>query len=92
MLQQLTEAGFRVVALQRGPELETGQFSDDELQIIIRDGLFAADQLESYRLEEGEEARKALFGPACRRCCCDSIVITVLYSAISSDDNGPSMT
>jgi choline dehydrogenase-like flavoprotein len=57
MLQQLTEAGFRVVALQRGPELETEQFSDDELEIIIRDQLFAADQLETYRPDEGQDAR-----------------------------------
>jgi choline dehydrogenase-like flavoprotein len=57
MLQQLTEAGFRVVALQRGPELETEQFSDDELEIIIRDRLFAADQLETYRLDGGQDAR-----------------------------------
>ena len=30
--------------------------------------------------------------PVARRCCCDSILMNVLYSAISLDDNGPSMT
>ncbi len=56
MLQQLTEAGFDVVALQRGPALSTAQFSDDELDIIIRDRLFAADQLETYRHDAGKKA------------------------------------
>ncbi|MEE9608191.1 MAG: GMC family oxidoreductase [Myxococcota bacterium] len=56
MLQELTAAGFDVVALQRGPHLQTSQFSDDELQVIIRDGLFAPDQLETYRHDAGESA------------------------------------
>ncbi len=56
MLQQLTEARFDVVALQRGPALSTAQFGDDELDIIIRDRLFAADQLETYRHDAGQEA------------------------------------
>jgi choline dehydrogenase-like flavoprotein len=43
MLDQLTRAGFEVVALQRGPHLLPQQFSDDELEVIVRDALFAPD-------------------------------------------------
>ena len=37
MLQELTAAGFRVVALQRGPFLQPAQFDDDELRTVLRD-------------------------------------------------------
>ncbi len=56
MIQELAEAGFRVVALQRGPELSSSQFVDDELEVIVRDRLFAPDQLETYRHDPGEPA------------------------------------
>ena len=50
MIQELTAAGFRVVALERGPKLELSQFmSDDELSVSIRDELFSPGQLESWR-------------------------------------------
>jgi len=37
MIQELTAAGFRVVALQRGPFLKPADFDDDELRTVIRD-------------------------------------------------------
>ena len=37
MLDRLTAAGFRVVALERGPQLQTSQFDDDELANVVRD-------------------------------------------------------
>ena len=52
MIQELTAAGFRVVALQRGPYLKPGDFHDDELRTIIRDEVFSSDQVETYRYDE----------------------------------------
>ena len=52
MIKELTAAGFRVVALERGPFLQTSQFTDDELHVAIRDGLFSPDQLETFRRDE----------------------------------------
>ena len=39
MIQELTAAGFRVVALQRGPFLQTSQFDDDELRTVWNEGV-----------------------------------------------------
>jgi choline dehydrogenase-like flavoprotein len=61
MLDQLTRAGFEVVALQRGPHLPPQRFSDDELEVIVRDTLFAPDQLETYRLDESARAEPGRF-------------------------------
>ena len=62
MIQELTAAGFRVVALERGPQLEASQFiSDDELSVIIRDELFSPGQLETYRPDDATPAKKGLF-------------------------------
>ncbi len=61
MLQELSEAGFEVVALQRGPLLEASQFEDDELAVIVRDRLFADGHLETYRLTDGEVAQPGRF-------------------------------
>lgn len=36
MIQELTAAGFKVVALQRGPFLQRTDFSDDEVATIVR--------------------------------------------------------
>ena len=59
MIQELTAAGFRVVALERGPQLEASQFiSDDELSVIIRDELFSPGQLETYRPDDATPARR----------------------------------
>ncbi len=53
MLQELTRAGFEVVALERGPQLEASQFmSDDELSVVIRDELFSPGQLETSRPDD----------------------------------------
>jgi choline dehydrogenase-like flavoprotein len=52
MIQELTAAGLRVVALQRGPFLKPGDFDDDELRTIIRDQVFSPDQVETYRYDE----------------------------------------
>lgn len=47
MAQELTAAGFRVVALQRGPYLRPKDFgSDDELEAVR---LFSPDQTETWR-------------------------------------------
>ena len=56
MLQELTAAGFDVVALQQGPFLEPEQLGEDELEVIIRDALFAPHQLETYRHDAAAEA------------------------------------
>ncbi|MEE8519910.1 MAG: GMC family oxidoreductase, partial [Gemmatimonadota bacterium] len=53
MIDQLTAAGFRVVALQRGPHLRNQDFvDDDELKVVWRDELFSPDQLETWRADE----------------------------------------
>jgi len=51
MIEQLTAAGFRVVALQRGPFLTPSDFDDDELRTVIRDEVFSPDQVETYRYD-----------------------------------------
>jgi choline dehydrogenase-like flavoprotein len=52
MIQELTAAGFRVVALQRGPMLSTKDFGDDELKVMMRDELFSPNQIETFRPDE----------------------------------------
>ncbi len=61
MVKELTAAGFRVVALERGPFLQTSQFTDDELAIAVRDRLFSPDQLETSRLDEESPTRVGRF-------------------------------
>ncbi len=61
MLKELTAAGFRVVALERGPKLSVAQFSDDELEIIWRDALFSPDQLETWRPHAGAPTETGRF-------------------------------
>ena len=51
MIEQLTAAGFRVVALQRGPFLQSSDFDDDELRTVIRDQVFSPDRIETYRYD-----------------------------------------
>ena len=57
MIDQLTAAGFSVVALERGPYLYPGEFDDDELRNAIRDQVFSANQLETYRTDAAETAQ-----------------------------------
>jgi choline dehydrogenase-like flavoprotein len=52
MIQELTAAGFRVVALQRGPFYKPSDFNDDELRTVIRDEVFSPDQVETYRYDD----------------------------------------
>ena len=47
-IDQLTAAGFSVVALERGPYLGSSDFDDDELRNGVRDLVFSANQEESY--------------------------------------------
>ena len=62
LIDQLTAAGFRVVALQRGPHLHTKDFvDDDELKVIWRDELFSPDQLETWRLDENSPTETGQF-------------------------------
>jgi len=61
MVQQLTAAGFKVVALQRGPYLKPADFHDDELRTIIRDQVFSADQVETYRYDENSPTETGIF-------------------------------
>lgn len=48
VIDQLTAAGFSVVALERGPYLPTSEFDDDELRNGVRDLVFSANQQESF--------------------------------------------
>ncbi|MBW2243062.1 MAG: GMC family oxidoreductase [Deltaproteobacteria bacterium] len=52
MIDQLTAAGLRVVALERGGELSMADFDDDELRNPIRDQIFSPDQLETWRPDD----------------------------------------
>jgi len=61
MVDQLTAAGFRVVALERGGELSLVDFDDDELRNVIRDQVFSSDQLETYRSSAGEPTETGAF-------------------------------
>ena len=62
MIQELTQAGFRVVALQRGPELTTTDFlNNDELEVTIRDTLFSPNQVETWRPDDKTPAIKGRF-------------------------------
>ncbi len=61
MIDQLTAAGFRVVALERGPELSLADFDDDELRNVIRDQVFSRDQLETFRPDATKPAETGRF-------------------------------
>jgi choline dehydrogenase-like flavoprotein len=56
MIDRLTAAGMKVVALERGPRLELTDFDDDELRNVIREQVFSRDQLETVRTSESEPA------------------------------------
>jgi choline dehydrogenase-like flavoprotein len=61
MIQELTAAGFRVVALQRGPFLKPADFEDDELRTMIRDEVFSPDQVETYRYDDQSPTQTGKF-------------------------------
>ena len=59
MIRELTAAGFRVVALQRGPYLRNQDFvSDDELTTAR---LFSPDQIETWRPDENSPEERGRF-------------------------------
>ncbi len=57
MIDQLTAAGFSVIALERGPYLSPAEFDDDELRNSVRDQVFSANQLETYRVSAEDVAQ-----------------------------------
>ena len=57
IIDQLTAAGMTVVALERGPYLNPNEFDDDELRNVVRDDVFSANQLETYRSHDSEIAQ-----------------------------------
>lgn len=61
MIDQLTAAGLRVVALERGPELGAADFDDDELRNVVRDQVFSPHQLETFRPDEGAPTETGRF-------------------------------
>lgn len=61
MIDRLTAAGMRVVALERGPELTPGAFDDDELRNVVRDQVFSPHQLETWRPYEGAPSQPGRF-------------------------------
>ena len=66
MIDQLTAAGFRVVALERGAELSLIDFDDDELRNVLREQVFSPDQIETYR-RDGVGEFGGLFDHGARR-------------------------
>lgn len=66
MLQELTRAGFDVVALESGPRLGVDRFTDDELGQVLREEPFAEGHLESYRHDAAEQAVPGRYNPAGR--------------------------
>ncbi|WP_440874292.1 GMC family oxidoreductase [Thalassotalea sp. PLHSN55] len=49
MIDQLTAAGMRVVALERGPHFTQADFDEDELKNIVRKNVFAEGKVDCYR-------------------------------------------
>jgi choline dehydrogenase-like flavoprotein len=61
MIQELTAAGMRVVALQRGPFLKPSDFDDDELRTVIRDQVFSPDHVETWRFDAASPSETGRF-------------------------------
>lgn len=61
MIDQLTAAGFEVVALERGGRVGPPDFDDDELRNVIRDQVFSPHQLETYRFDENAATESGRF-------------------------------
>jgi choline dehydrogenase-like flavoprotein len=61
MIDQLTAAGFEVVALERGGRVEPADFDDDELRNVIRDQVFSPHQLETYRFDANQASQTGRF-------------------------------
>jgi len=66
MIDRLTAAGFKVVALQRGPELDGSDFkkdAGDELKNVVRRQVFAPDLLETFRPDADSPTESGRFNP-----------------------------
>ena len=61
MIDQLTAAGFSVVALERGSYLPTSEFDDDELRNAVRDLVFSPNQEETFVNPETGETESGSF-------------------------------
>ena len=61
MIDQLTAAGFDVVALERGGRVGPIDFDDDELRNVIRDQVFSPHQLETYRFDAESKSQTGRF-------------------------------
>ena len=61
MIDQLTAAGFSVVALERGPYIPPNEFDDDELRNSVRALVFSPNQQETFRHYEDEVAKPGKF-------------------------------
>jgi len=61
IIDQLTAAGFRVVALERGGRVGPIDFDDDELRNVIRDEVFSPHQLETYRHDPSSPSQTGRF-------------------------------
>ena len=61
MIQELTAAGFGVVALQRGPYLQGADFDNDELRTVVRGAAFTSKRVETYRFDEASPAVQGRF-------------------------------
>ncbi len=61
MIDQLTAAGFDVVALERGGRVGPIDFDDDELRNVIRDEVFSKHQLETYRFAADSPSQTGRF-------------------------------
>ena len=57
MIDELTRAGFDVVALERGPTCSLATSTTTSCATSIRDQVFSPDQLETYRLDAGSAPR-----------------------------------
>lgn len=61
MIDALTAAGLRVVALQKGDFLQTADFTEDALRHVVRARSFAPDRIETYRPDEATPAVSGKF-------------------------------
>lgn len=62
MIDRLCAAGLHVVALERGPRLDSSRFLvNDELENVVRDEVFSPHQLETYRFAPGRPSETGRF-------------------------------
>jgi choline dehydrogenase-like flavoprotein len=61
MIDQLTAAGFEVVALERDGRVGPADFDDDELRNVLRDQVFSPHQLETDHFDESSASETGRF-------------------------------